>query len=116
MTTKPAVFILGLALTLAAGRPALAHHTVVAIYDSEKPVTVTGSVTRFDWRNPHVFVYVDVKDADGKVANWRFELNGVNVLTRAGWTRDSLKYGDVVTVEGNRARDGSEAAVARSIV
>lgn len=115
MAMKSVVFIVGVFLIKTAV-PALAHHTVAAIYDSQNPITLTGTVTKFDWRNPHVWFYIDVKGADGKVENWGFELNGVNVLARAGLTRDSLRVGDVVTVEANRARDGGTTANARSIV
>jgi len=84
-----AMFIVALAFAAA---PAFGHHTLVAIYDTSKPFTMTGTVTMFDWRNPHVWFFMDVKSADGTVTNWGFELNGVNVLRRAGWTRDSLYY------------------------
>ena len=102
-----AMFIVALAFAAA---PAFGHHTLVAIYDTSKPFTMTGTVTMFDWRNPHVWFFMDVKSADGTVTNWGFELNGVNVLRRAGWTRDSLKAGDVLTVEGNPARNGGHTA------
>ena len=114
MTTKLAVFVVGLALILPAF-PALAHHTVVAIYDNDQPITLTGTVTKFDWKNPHVWFYMDVKDADGKVTNWGFELNGVNVLSRAGWTRSTLKFGDTLTVQANRARSGGPTGTAREV-
>ncbi len=107
-----AMFIVALAFAAA---PAFGHHTLVAIYDTSKPFTMTGTVTMFDWRNPHVWFFMDVKSADGTVTNWGFELNGVNVLRRAGWTRDSLKAGDVLTVEGNPARNGGHTANARAI-
>ena len=106
------MFIIGLAL---AAVPALAHHTLVAIYDPSKPFTMTGTVTMFDWRNPHVWFFMDVKGDDGTVTNWGFELNGVNVLRRAGWSRESLKAGDVITVEGSPARSGNHTANARAI-
>ncbi len=106
------MLIIGFAL---AAIPALAHHTLVAIYDPSKPFTMTGTVTMFDWRNPHVWFFMDVKGEDGKVTNWGFELNGVNVLRRAGWNRESLKAGDVITVEGSPARSGNHTANARAI-
>jgi len=114
MTTKLAAFLVGLALILPVF-PALAHHTVVAIYDNEQPITLTGTVTKFDWRNPHVWFYMDVKDANGQVTNWGFELNGLNVLSRAGWTRSTLKVGDTLTVQANRARSGGPTANAREV-
>jgi outer membrane usher protein FimD/PapC len=77
---------------------------------------VTGVVTKVEWTNPHVRFYVDVKDANGSVTNWDFELQSVNTLTRAGWTRHALQAGDVVTVVGYRARNGSHRANARGSV
>ena len=106
MSTRIAVFVAGLGLLLSAG-PALAHHAFAAEYDAKKPIMLTGTVTKLEWANPHTWFYVDVKDDDGKVTNWGFEMGSPNVLLRAGWTRNSMKPGDVVTVEGSRARDGS---------
>ncbi len=106
MRTTLAVFVAGLGLLLSAG-PALAHHAFAAEYDAKKPINLTGTVTKLEWANPHTWFYVDVKDDDGKVTNWGFEMGSPNVLLRAGWTRNSMKSGDVVTVEGSRARDGS---------
>lgn len=115
MATKLAVFIAGVALLVAAV-PAPAHHTFAALYDDSKPVNLKGTVTKLDWRNPHVWLYIDVEGPDGRVANWGLELSGVNILTRAGWKRDSVKAGDVVIVEGVRARDGGNTANGKSIV
>ncbi len=106
MRTTLAVFVAGLGLLLSAG-PALAHHAFAAEYDAKKPINLTGTVTKLEWANPHTWFYVDVKDDDGKVTNWGFEMGSPNVLLRAGWTRNSMKPGEVVTVEGSRARDGS---------
>lgn len=106
MSTRIAVFVAGLGLLLSAG-PALAHHAFAAEYDAKKPIMLTGTVTKLEWANPHTWFYVDIKDDDGKVTNWGFEMGSPNVLLRAGWTRNSMKPGDVVTVEGSRARDGS---------
>jgi DNA/RNA endonuclease YhcR with UshA esterase domain len=106
MRTRIAVIVAGLWLLLSAG-PALAHHAFAAEYDAKKPVKLTGAVTKLEWLNPHTWFYIDVKDDTGKVTNWGFEMGSPNILLRAGWTRNSMKPGDVVTVEGSRAKDGS---------
>jgi hypothetical protein len=115
MRTKLAILLAGAALLLAA-RPLVAHHAFAAEFDANKPVKLTGTVTRVDWRNPHAWFYIDVKDETGKVTNWGWELGSPNGLLRAGWTRNSMKIGDVITVEGSRARDGSNIANAQSVV
>jgi len=107
-----AAFTLGLVATVA---PVLAHHSFAAEYDDKKPVTLTGTVTKVEWMNPHARFYIDVKDEGGKVTNWEFELGSPNGLMRKGWTRNSLKPGDQVSVEGYRAKDGSNLGNARSI-
>jgi hypothetical protein len=106
MRTRLAVIVAGLGLLLSAG-PALAHHAFAAEYDAKKPIKLTGAVTKLEWLNPHTWFYVDVKDDNGKVTNWGFEMGSPNILLRAGWTRNSMKPGDVVTVEGSRAKDES---------
>jgi hypothetical protein len=87
--------------------PALAHHSAIAEYDLEKPVKVTGTVTRVEWTNPHIWFYVDVKNADGTVTNWGFSGAPPGVLQRRGISRGSMKPGDLVVVQGFRAKDGS---------
>ena len=109
MKIRLAVIVAGLGLLLSAG-PALAHHAFAAEYDAKKPIKLTGTVTKLEWLNPHTWFYIDVKDDSGKVTNWGFEMGSPNTLLRAGWTRNSMNPGDVVTVEGSRAKDGSNNA------
>ena len=95
--------------------PALAHHSFAAVFDMQgAPVKVTGTVTRFDFVNPHGFVYLDVKDDTGNVTKWKFEVTNPNALLRLGWTKETLKAGDVVIVEGPRAKDGTNFGMGRT--
>ena len=95
--------------------PLLAHHSFAAEFDASKPLKLTGTVTRLEWTNPHTWFFIDVKGEDGKITNWGFEMGSPNGLMRAGWTRNSMKAGDIVTVEASRAKDGSNNANARSV-
>ena len=108
-----ASFVLGVALLLP--HTVAAHHSFDAEFDRNKPVTLKGSVTRVDWGNPHIWVFIDVKDESGKVSNWGVEGGAPNALFRNGWRKDSLKVGDIVTVEGFRGRDGSQRANANRV-
>jgi hypothetical protein len=92
-----------------------AHHSFEAEYDLNKPLKVTGTVTKVEWLNPHARFYLDVMDDNGKVTNWNFELGPIVILVRQGWRKDSLKIGDQVTVEGFLAKDGSALANARRV-
>jgi hypothetical protein len=100
-----------------AASPLAAHHSFAAEFDAAKPFTLTGAVTKVVWANPHVWFYIDVVDArTEKVTNWALEFNSPNALMRAGWKRDTLKLGDVITVEGSLAKDGSPTGNARAVV
>jgi hypothetical protein len=103
------------ALLLATAAPVLAHHSFSAEYDSAKKITLKGIVTKVDWMNPHVYFYLDVTDENGNIANWAFEMGPPNGLQRSGWTRNTMKVGDEVIVEGTLAKDGSKQANARSV-
>jgi hypothetical protein len=102
---------------LVAATSAYAHHSFPVQYDASKPITFTGKVTLVEWTNPHIFIYIDVpNEQTGEIVNWALEMGGPNALLRLGWKRDSLKVGDLITVEGSLARDGSNLANATSIV
>jgi len=92
-----------------------AHHAFAAEYDESKRVTVSGRVTRFEWTNPHAWLYVDGKDASDKTTSWSFEMGSPNGLLHRGWRRTELKNGDQVTVEGYRAKDGRNVANAGTV-
>ena len=95
-----------LTILLAATATAQAHHSFAAFFDPNKSVTITGTVTEFRFTNPHGMVALDVKKPDGTIEQWRAETNAPVVLVRRGWTRDSIKPGQVVTIDGWPARDG----------
>ncbi|MET0215957.1 MAG: DUF6152 family protein, partial [Vicinamibacterales bacterium] len=114
MKIRAVLLVVGVGLLLAV-RPVIAHHAFAAEFDADKPVKLTGAVTKLDWTNPHAWIYIDVKADAGKVENWGFELASPNGLMRSGWTRFSLKPGDLVTIEGSRAKNGSTNANAQVI-
>jgi hypothetical protein len=101
---------LAAAFVVIVGGPILAHHSFATEYDKTKPVSVTGVVKKVEWKNPHIWFYVDVKDARGKVVTWGFSGGPPAFLVRQGIRSDVMKIGDVVKVEGFQARDGSNNA------
>jgi len=143
MKTKFALFVASFAV-LAAGVPMIAHHSFAAEFDGNKGIKLTGSVTKVEWMNPHTYFYIDVTEicegtppagrggaagaaaaptewkcapADKtKVPNWGLEMGSPNGLMRQGWSRNSLKVGNIVTVEGSRAKDGTNVGNARSVM
>lgn len=112
MRTLLAVLLAGIGLV--GSVPVVAHHAVGGEYDANKPVTVTGTVTKIDWVNPHARIYFDVVEPDGTVANWSVEMAARVVLERMGWTGRSLKVGQIVTVKGDQARSGAKMLNARA--
>jgi hypothetical protein len=112
MKTTVALLIAGI---LAPPAPALAHHSFASEFDSEKPVTVQGAVSKVEWTNPHIWVYVDMKAAGGQIERWQCEGGSPNTLTRQGWSRDTLKVGDQVIIEGFRAKNGSNTCNSRVV-
>ena len=113
MRTKIAVLIAGLSLAPAA--PMLAHHSFSAVFDASKKVAMTGTVTKLEWANPHIWVYFDVKEANGSVTPWQCEGGAPNSLVRQGWNKNSLKTGEIISVEGSRAKDGSNTCSFSSV-
>ena len=110
---KPTTFIAAAAACLLCSAAALlAHHSAAVEFDEKKPIKVTGTLTKIDWVNPHTIFHMDVTDAAGNKANWGWELPSPNQLMRAGWSRNSMKVGDAISVEGIHARDGSNHGMA----
>ena len=116
MRTKLAVAVALVGLVMAV-QPAIGHHAFSAQFDRAKPFKFTGTVTKVEWMNPHTYFYIDVVDEQTKQkANWAMEMGSPNNLMRAGWKRTTLKASDVVTVDGSKAKDGSNTGNATSVI
>jgi hypothetical protein len=112
---KKSLIGLVLAASLAAAAPLVAHHSFSAEFDSTKPKTLKGWVTKIDWTNPHVWIYMNVKDEKGAMSNWGFEMGPPHLLQGQGWARTTLKIGDEIVVEGSLAKNGTKRVNARSV-
>ena len=113
--TRDVLILAFVGWSLRTAQPVWAHHSETAEYDANNPVKVTGTISKVEWLNPHVWFYVDVKDDQGKVTTWGFSTAPPGSLMRRGITKDALKLGSVVNVSGSRARDGSNNASGRSV-
>ncbi len=111
MKAKLAVFAMG----LLSAASMFAHHSFSAEFDAKKTVVLKGNVTKVDWLNPHIWIYLDVKDDAGKVAHWQCEGGAPNSLTRNGWTKNDLKQGDAITINGTLAKDASNTCNASQV-
>jgi hypothetical protein len=115
MIRSQAVLVLALGLGLGGAR-LLAHHSFAAEFAADQPIVIKGTINHIDWVNPHSYLHVDVTGADGKVVTWKCETAPPNGLFRRGWTKSMIKKGEMVTVDGFRAKDGSNTMNARSVL
>jgi len=110
------ISVLALIMTTLSGGPLLAHHSFSSEYDSNKPVNLKGAVTKIEWTNPHVYFYIDVRDEQtGNIVNWALEMGAPAVIQRSGWTRNTMKIGDLVIVTGSQAKSGKPHGNARTV-
>jgi hypothetical protein len=112
---KPKIIVRTTLVLASLAAPLWAHHSFAAEYDSKKPIALQGVVTKIEWLNPHVYIYIDVKDDSGNIVNWALEGHPPNTLRRTGWTRDALKVGDTISVKGWRAKDDSLRVAGREV-
>ena len=115
MRTKLAAFAVVVGFILGTAS-AIAHHSFAAEFDAGQPINLKGTVTKIEWMNPHTYFYIDVAESNGQTINWGLEMGSPNGLMRSGWTRNTLKVGDVVTVEGSRAKDKAYIGNARVVI
>jgi hypothetical protein len=113
MKARLAILVAVSALTAAA--PALAHHSFAAEFDGQKPFRITGSLVKVEWTNPHIYFYVDVKDETGAIVKWTLSAGSPGALSRRGFKKGDLKFGDTIVVDGYLARDGSHTMDARRV-
>jgi hypothetical protein len=114
--SKPVPLAAAVTILLAGSGTATAHHSFAAIFDEKQPIEVTGTVTKVEWMNPHVWFYLDVERDDGSVENWAFEMGSPNRLQRYGWHQGSMPEGQVLSVTGSRARDGTTKAAVETVL
>jgi uncharacterized protein DUF6152 len=113
MVPMRSIFALLASLVITA--PLLAHHAFQAEFDDKKPVHLVGKVTKMEWINPHAWIHIDVTDTDGKVTSWMVECGSPNIMLRRGFTKESLEFGTVLTVDGYQAKNGSLRANGSSV-
>lgn len=114
MTIKLGIALAGAGFLMAA-LPVMAHHSFAAEFDANKRVNLTGTVTKVEWLNPHIWIYLDAKDESGKITKWQCEGGAPNSLVRNGWTREALKAGDEVTISGSLAKDATNTCNASTV-